>query len=169
MQLQFGAAPEVFTLSSPSSSTPDALQAEQVAEALRSVIGNLVRKVRGEAQTPSSAQSETLGFIGRNGPASISKLAAFRHVKHQSMRLVVDQLEAQQLVSRAPDPDDGRKQLIALTDQGLATLESNRNQRSHWLASQLKEKTSGAERETLRAAAAILERLLAADDQGQSD
>lgn len=143
-------------------------QNEEVAEALRSIIGNLVRKVRGEAQTPSSAQSETLGFIDRNGPASISDMAAYRNVKHQSMRLVIDQMALQGLVDRAPDPADGRKQLITLTGAGRTALEQQRNQRSQWLAEQLKQKTTTAELDTLRAAVQILERLVADDEDGQS-
>lgn len=148
--------------------TPEAAEADQVAEQLRSIIGNLVRKVRGEARTPSSAQSETLGFIDRNGPASISEMAAYRHVKHQSMRLVIDQLESQGMVERAPDPADGRKQLIALTGQGRAAVEQQRHQRSQWLAEQLQQKTTRAELQTLREAMAILERLVTDDHVEQS-
>lgn len=168
-----GRLPRGTALSSPSKrslqqSSPQAPKAEQVAEALRSIIGNLVRKVRGEAQTPSSAQSETLGFIDRNGPASISEMAAWRHVRHQSMRLVIDQLEMQGLVDRAPDPADGRKQLITLTREGRCALESQRNQRSQWLADQLRQKTSAAELDTLGAAIQILERLVADDEEAAS-
>ncbi|WP_213877112.1 MarR family winged helix-turn-helix transcriptional regulator [Pseudomonas sp. dw_358] len=136
---------------------------EQLAEALRQVVGNLVRKVRGEAQTPSSAQSETLGFIDRHGPASVSELAAHRQVKHQSMRLVVAQLETRQLVSRAADPNDGRKQLLALTPAGLELLLAEQRQRRDWLATRLAQQVSSAERQTLGAAVQILEKLLAAD------
>lgn len=148
--------------------TPEAAEADRVAEQLRSIIGNLVRKVRGEAQTPSSAQSETLGFIDRNGPASISEMAAYRHVKHQSMRLVIDQLESQGMVERAPDPADGRKQLITLTGQGRAAVEQQRHQRSQWLADQLQQKATRAELNTLREAVVILERLVADDPTAQS-
>lgn len=145
-----------------------AIQAEQVAEDLRRVIGNLVRKVRSEAHTPSSAQSETLGFIERNGPTSISEMAVHRHVKHQSMRLVVAQLEQQLLVTRAPDPGDGRKLLIALTPAGQAALEQGRLQRSDWLANQLRQKTTPAQLDTLAAALVILEQCVTDEQSVQS-
>lgn len=141
---------------------------EQLAEDLRSVVGNLVREVRSGSDTPSSAQSETLGLLDRHGPASISALAAHRHVKHQSMRLVIAQLEQQQRVTRGPDPSDARKQLFELTHAGRAALEHSRLQRSDWLARQLKEKATASQLQTLEAAVRILEQLIAAAPNGQS-
>lgn len=139
-----------------------------MAEDLRRVIGNLVREVRSGAQTPSSAQSETLGLLDRHGPLSISAMAGYRHVKHQSMRLVVAQLEQHQQVTRGPDPADARKQLIQLTGQGREALEQSRHQRSDWLAVQLKEKTTAAQLQTLGEAVKILEQLMTADQSAGS-
>lgn len=130
------------------------------------MVGNLVREVRTGSDTPSSAQSETLGLLDRHGPASISAIAAHRHVKHQSMRLVIAQLEQQQQVTRGPDPSDARKQLFELTHQGRAALEHSRHQRCDWLARQL-EKTTASQLQTLEAAVKILEQLIAAPN-GQS-
>lgn len=138
-----------------------ASHADHVAEELRRVIGNFVREVRSGAQTPSSAQSETLGLLDRNGSMSISAMAACRHVKHQSMRLVVAQLEQQQLVTRGQDPADARKQLIGLTPTGRETLGQSRQQRSDWLARQLTEKTTAAQLQTLEGALKILEQVIA--------
>lgn len=149
-------------------SDPTRGPADQLAEDLRRVIGNLVREVRTGAQTPSSAQFETLGLLDRHGPSSISAMAVHRHVKHQSMRLVVAQLEQHQLVSRGPDPNDARKQLIELTRQGRDALEISRHQRSDWLARQLEEKTTPAQLQTLEAAVRILEQLVATDQNGLS-
>ncbi|MFJ5299083.1 MarR family winged helix-turn-helix transcriptional regulator [Pseudomonas sp. NPDC088368] len=142
--------------------------AEKLAEDLRRVVGNLVREVRSGSQTHSSAQSETLGLLDRHGPASISAMAAHRHVKHQSMRLVIAHLEQQQLVTRRPDPSDARTQLFELTHPGRAALEHSRHQRSDWLARQLKDKTTASQLQTLEAAVRILEQLLAAGSNDQS-
>lgn len=131
---------------------------------MRRVIGNLVREVRSGAQTPSSAQSETLGLLDHHGPLSVSAMAQHRHVKHQSMRLVVAQLEQQHLVTRALDPTDARKQLIGLSAEGRAALGHSRLQRADWLARRLEESASSAQLKTLAAAIQILEKLLS-DDQ----
>lgn len=160
-------SPLSFPLESPSPHSPSTREAtEQLAEDLRRVVGNLVREVRSGSHTPSSAQSETLGLLDRHGAASISAMAAHRHVKHQSMRLVIAQLERQHLVTRSPDPSDARKQLFELTYQGRAALEHSRHQRTDWLANQLKEKTTAFELRTLEAAVRILEQLIAADPNG---
>lgn len=90
-------------------------------------------------------------------------MAAQRHVKHQSMRLVIAQLEQQALVSRAPDPTDARKQLFDMTPAGHAALAQSRLQRSDWLARQLKEKITAAELATLAKAIQLLEQLVATD------
>ena len=95
-------------------------------------------------------------------------MAAQRHVKHQSMRLVVAQLERHRQGSRAPDPLDGRKQLIQWTDQGRDTLQRSRQQRSDWLARQLKEKASAAQLHTLDEAVRILEQLIKTNQSDES-
>ena len=50
-----------------------------------------------------------LGRLDREGPASISDLAAAERMRPQSMAQTVRDLEAAGLVSRRPDPDDGRR------------------------------------------------------------
>ena len=93
------------------------------------MVGTFVRSIRREADTPTSSQSETLGLLDRQGPMSVASLAAERKVKHQSMRLVVAQLEASGLVTRLPNPDDGRSQLVALSETGRAALAEAREAR----------------------------------------
>jgi long-chain acyl-CoA synthetase len=56
------------------------------------------------------------------GPAAATRLAERLTVSPPSVTAVVDGLVARELVTRAPDPDDRRRQHLALTPAGLALL-----------------------------------------------
>ena len=130
-----------------------------LAERLRQTLGSFVRAIRLQADTPTTSQSETLALLDSNGPSSVAELASFRNVKHQSMRLVVSQLEGNGLVGRLPNPADGRSQLLSLTAKGRDQLSQSREARTSKIASLIEERLSVQERETLQAAIAIIERL----------
>ncbi|WP_026792814.1 MarR family winged helix-turn-helix transcriptional regulator [Pleomorphomonas oryzae] len=134
-------------------------EALALGEALRRVVGTFVRSIRREADTPTSSQSETLGLLDRQGAMSVAGLAAERKVKHQSMRLVVEQLETNGLVTRLPNPEDGRSQLVALSDEGRAALARSRSARQQQIAALIDTRLSDADRQVLRAAIEIIERL----------
>ncbi|MBS1184325.1 MAG: hypothetical protein H6Q99_4205 [Proteobacteria bacterium] len=137
--------------------TPDALE---LGEDLRRVVGQFVRGVRLKADTPTSSQSETLALLDREGALSVASLAARRHVRHQSMRLVVDQLEAKGLVVRMENPADGRSQLVCLSEPGRLALSRSREARSLEIAALIDERLSDEDRRVVRAAIAVIERLL---------
>ena len=65
-------------------------------------------------------------------------------------------------VVRRPHPTDGRVVVVSITDLGTATVLADRQRRDEWLARQLRELTP-EEREVLRAAAPIIERLSEAE------
>lgn len=134
-------------------------EALALGEELRRVVGRFVRGVRRQADTPTSSQSETLALIDRQGAMTVASLAAERKVKHQSMRLVVGQLEQSSLIQRLPNPEDGRSQLIALSEAGQAALARSREARQREIASLIDERLSDADRQLLRAAIALIEKL----------
>ncbi|TWF52058.1 MarR family winged helix-turn-helix transcriptional regulator [Neorhizobium alkalisoli] len=131
----------------------------ELAESLRDVIGRFVRNVRTGAGTPTSAQSETLGLLDRNGPLSVAGMAQTRNVKHQSMRLVVAQLEGDGLVERLADPQDRRSQLVSITPKGKEALSSSRGARVDWIATALESELTEEERQVLRQSIGILAKL----------
>ena len=134
-----------------------ATDSARVASDLRVVIGQLVRRLRAEHRFPLT-QGTVLGRLDREGPQSVSDLAAKERVRPQSMAQTVADLEADGYVQRHPDPDDGRRALVELTDAGLSELQADRRHREGWLAGAL-DGLSDADRAVIAQAGEILGRL----------
>jgi DNA-binding MarR family transcriptional regulator len=132
-----------------------------IAGELRIALGQLVRRLRAE-HTFSLSQASVLGRLDRGGPQGVSDLAALERVRPQSMAQTVKDLEDAGLVSRRPDPGDGRRAIVELTPEGLERLESERRHRDSWLAEAIEE-LDVSERAALRDAVPLLRRLAESD------
>ena len=77
-----------------------------LAHDLRETVGRVLRRLRAEPGPPIG-QLAVLSRLDREGPASISDLAAADRMRPQSMAQTVRDLEDAGLVSRRPDPADG--------------------------------------------------------------
>jgi DNA-binding MarR family transcriptional regulator len=130
----------------------------ELAHELRETIGRLVRRLRQEPGPPAP-QLAVLGRLEREGAASISDLAAAERMRPQSMAQTVHDLEAAGLVSRRPDPDDRRRQLVELTGAGRELLRTTRARREGWLTDALERELSAEERAALARALALLGRV----------
>lgn len=84
----------------------------------------LDRLARRHAQL-SAAQYRVLAAVGEAPAAAAEprRLAAGLRMSSAHITTVLDQLAARGLVSRAVHPDDGRRRIIALTDEGRDRLE----------------------------------------------
>ena len=129
-----------------------------VASELRVVLGQLMRRLRAEHRF-SLAQGAVLGRLDREGARTTSDLAASERVRPQSMAQTVCELEADGLISRRPDPADGRRALLELTPKGRDTLQADRSHREGWLIRAIAEGFSEDEQEALARAVPLLERL----------
>lgn len=134
----------------------DTADTQALAESLRDAIGVLVRSVRAQADTPTTAQGETLAALERGGAVSIAALAKSRGVKHQSMRLVVAKLVDSGLLELVTDPDDGRSYLVTLTQKGRAATAAGRTARTQWLTDALTQAMSARELAVLRESIPLL-------------
>ncbi|MET9558547.1 MarR family transcriptional regulator [Streptomyces sp. NPDC006645] len=135
--------------------------AVRAARDVRVVFSRLRRRMR-ESYDPGDltpSQTSVLSRLDKDGEASVSDLAAAERVRHQSVAATVGVLEDRGLVSRRPDPQDGRRQLIFVTDSGHAFLEDRRRAGEGWLTHALEDNCTEAERHTLIEAAALLERV----------
>ena len=137
---------------------PTRADSGELASDLRFVLGHLIRRLRVEHRF-SLSQGSVLGRLDREGPQSISRLAAAERVRPQSMSQTVAELESQGYVERSPDPADRRSTLIGLTVDGRAELREDRRRREGWLAEAMQEALTAGERRTLEQAVRLLERL----------
>jgi DNA-binding MarR family transcriptional regulator len=129
-----------------------------LAHELREVLGRVVRRLRAEPGPPVG-RVVVLSRLDREGPASISDLAAGEHMRPQSMAQTVHELETKGLVSRRADPSDGRRAFIELTAAGGKLLQARRAQRESWLTEALERELDAGERALLHDALALLSRI----------
>jgi DNA-binding MarR family transcriptional regulator len=129
-----------------------------VASGLRTVLGQLVRRLRTQHRFPLMHAS-VLGRLDRSGSSSVSDLAVAERVRPQSMAQTVGELEEEGLVQRRPDPADGRRALVELTDRGRTALEADRRARDGWLAQAIERDLSRREQDVLGDAVELLRRL----------
>ncbi|MEU0134125.1 MarR family transcriptional regulator [Streptomyces sp. NPDC006296] len=136
--------------------------AEQVAADLAAEVGRLLRRLRSSSAdtllTPS--QRSVLARLQDGGPATTAALARAELVRPQSMRLTLGALEDRGLVSRAPDPADGRKSVVSVTEEGSTVLAGVRAAKRDWLADAITAELDGAERRTLAEAVGLIGRLV---------
>jgi DNA-binding MarR family transcriptional regulator len=130
----------------------------QLAHELRETLGRVLRRLRAEPGPPIP-QLAVLSRLDREGPASISDLAAADRMRPQSMAQTVRDLEQTGLVSRRPDPADRRRAFVELTPAGLEELRATRARRESWLAQALERELDAHDRELLRQALALMRRL----------
>lgn len=133
---------------------------KQLADELRQVISTFVRHVRVATGTVRTSQHETLELLDTHQGLSIAELARLRGVKHQSMRLVINELEQQELVQRQKSPQDARAQLIVLSESARALLAGSRACRADWIAREIADKLDDAACADLQKGLAALRKLI---------
>jgi DNA-binding MarR family transcriptional regulator len=112
---------------SPSARSPDT----ERAKALHSAALRLLRLLKRQdgATGIGPAQLSALSVLVFAGPRRLGRLADDEGVRPPTMTRVVAALEAAALVTRAPDPDDGRSTVLRATARGRALLLAGRDAR----------------------------------------
>jgi DNA-binding MarR family transcriptional regulator len=132
-----------------------------VAAALRVSIGLLLRRMRQVRPDDelSLPESSALARLDRAGPATPGALAKLEQISPQSMGATLGALEARGLIERRPDPADGRRVVLSVTETGLELLRDKRGARTEQLAQALSAGFTATELRQLMEAAPLLERL----------
>jgi DNA-binding MarR family transcriptional regulator len=132
-----------------------------VAGRLRVFVSRLRRRMQDASSVGelSASQSSALARLAAGEPASASQLAGAERVRPQSMAKTLTALHELGLIRRVADADDGRRQLIFLTDEGRASAVGARARREEWLTEALGQ-FSEAERVVVSRALTLLERMV---------
>jgi DNA-binding MarR family transcriptional regulator len=134
--------------------------AVSAARDLRVLFSRLRRRLKEVAtEDLSASQTSALARLAREGPTSASVLAGAERVRPQSMAAVLAALDEQGPIRRSPDPEDGRRQVVTLTEAGRERAEGARAVRDEWLVRALQDRYTDAERATIVEALALLDRL----------
>ena len=138
----------------------------QAATTVRRGVTRLSWRLRLERPGPSAPflQLSVLAHLSRRGPMTPGELAAAERVQPQSLTRTLASLEDQAMITRHPDPADGRRSLIAITEAGRQMLGRDLRERDAWLAQAMAGHLTPTERGLLRLAGQLLERLAEADD-----
>jgi DNA-binding MarR family transcriptional regulator len=146
---------------SESETSPAAAQVGPAAAALRRGVISLGRRLRTERPPAglTALELSALGHLNRRGPLTPGDLAGAERVQPQTLTRTLGRLAADGLIVRQPDPDDGRRSLLALTGPGHTALLAEMRQRDAWLAGAMAVSLTATEVELLRLAGPLLERL----------
>jgi DNA-binding MarR family transcriptional regulator len=135
----------------------------ELAARLRLAITRTARRMRQEASEGlSPTLMAALATIERSGPLTPSELAEIERVKRPTATRIIGQLAEADLVTKAPDPSDGRSCLVSISAEGKALLRRLRKRKNAYITRRLRELDS-EDRAALERAAAVLEQMLEGD------
>ncbi|MEW2300501.1 MarR family transcriptional regulator [Streptomyces sp. NPDC006655] len=135
-------------------------ETSRLASELRLAVGRVTRRLRQAHAVGDISLSgvSVLARLAADGPDSPSALAELERVRPQAMASTLAQLGQRGLVTRSPDAADGRRSIVAVTEDGRAVLAERRSESVQRLATVLDE-LSAAERAALASALPVLGRL----------
>jgi len=155
------AAPGLTLVEAAPASPPTTVDASELAARLASLTTVLQRHLSrtdaGEGLT--RARLSALALLVLGGPRTLGDLAAAEHVRPPTMTRLVHAMEADGLVTRDKNPDDGRSVVIRATPNGVKQLEQGRTRQIAPLAEAISD-LDRDERQQLAQAADVLGQVL---------
>ncbi|HEX3788696.1 MAG TPA: MarR family transcriptional regulator [Pseudonocardiaceae bacterium] len=130
------------------------------ASSVRRALLRLSRRLQVErpARTVSLNQMSLMGHLIRRGPMTVGELAALDRAQPQSLTRPLAALEEDELITRGPDPEDGRRVVVRITQEGLRLVAEDMRQRDAWLALAMS-RLSETERQVLTLAAGLMDQI----------
>jgi DNA-binding MarR family transcriptional regulator len=114
------------------------------------------RSLRETSEAPIGPGAfSTLWTIAARGPTRLTDLAAAEGVTRPTMTRIIDSLDQRGYVTREPDPDDGRAQLVTVTRRGRALIDEGKAVRVKVLAARIAQLPPGQAKDLDRTIAVI--------------
>ena len=132
-------------------------QATELRESMMAVARQMRRHRLDHGLTLS--QMELLSEVSRAGVTTPAELASQLHVRVQSLTDSINELLSRELIARRPDEIDRRRQLIELTEAGIALLDADRAERDAWLHATMRDNLTPLEFDLLMLVAPVLRKL----------
>ncbi|WP_244443276.1 MarR family transcriptional regulator [Bradyrhizobium sp. Ai1a-2] len=123
---------------------------------------NLSRRLRREAHADdrSWVRLQLLGAIERAGNAATpTMLGESENMRSSNLAAALRELNAEGLIIRMPDAEDGRKVRVRLSRAGREALHKNVARREQWLAAAIERCLTREERALLFKAGELLDRI----------
>ncbi|WP_062996694.1 MarR family winged helix-turn-helix transcriptional regulator [Nocardia mikamii] len=135
--------------------------AAAVASDLRVAVSRLLRQLRAQAEGSdlTKSQSSVLIRLEQGGPATATQLARAAGMRPQSMAKIVRALEDAGLIAGTPDPADGRKTVLDLTEAARDEFRTGRRAKEDWLTRVIEAEFTDAEIRQLADAIGLLDRI----------
>jgi DNA-binding MarR family transcriptional regulator len=133
----------------------------EAARQVREGVVRLARRLQSQRQEHGVSQTGValLARIFRDGTATPKALADAEGAQPQTLTRVIAAIEEQGLIVRRADPRDGRQVLLSITREGITVLQKHAATHTEWLVEAMAAELTAAEREIVRVAATLLDRL----------
>jgi DNA-binding MarR family transcriptional regulator len=107
----------------------------------------------------SLPERSALKGVELGGPTTVTALAKAEDMSVQSMGATLAGLKARGLLESRPDPDDGRRYILAITEAGRAALGEKSNTRTEQMAQVLSTEFTEPELRKLMEVTPLIDRL----------
>ncbi|MEU8634252.1 MarR family transcriptional regulator [Amycolatopsis sp. NPDC048633] len=153
--------PEPDTLGRVASQVSADAELAELAYRVREGVGRLNWRMRAERDPngPGPAVLAVLSRLYRAGTHTPTELAEAERLQPQSLTRILAWVTERELVTRAPDPEDGRRSLVSITPAGLSVLREYSVRRERWLAGAIETTLSPTERQLLKLASELMLRV----------
>jgi DNA-binding MarR family transcriptional regulator len=140
---------------------PGTARAAALASELRILIAKLKRRFRDQTRLGDLTWSQisVLSRLDSDGPTTVTALAQAEGMRSQSMGAIIAALEIAGLVRGAPDPNDGRRTILSLTEACRDWIKTTRAAREDWLFQTIQKHLNLEEQEQLASALELLKRI----------